>query len=121
MIRRPADRPAGEQRALDRLRAGDATAGAGIELAEAFAAALRGRRDDAWGDWLRRPEASRVGVVRSMARGVRQDEAAVCAAFASPWSNGPVEGHVNRLKMVKRAGYGRAGFDLLRARLLRAA
>jgi transposase len=121
VIRRPADRSVEEQRALDRLRAGDAIVGEGIELAEAFAAALRERRDDAWGDWLRRAEASRVGVLRSMARGLRQDEAAVRAAFTSPWSNGPVEGHVNRLKLVKRAGYGRAGFDLLRARLLQAA
>jgi len=34
------------------------------------------------------------------------------------WSNGPTEGHVNRLKFLKRQGYGRAGFDLLRRRVL---
>jgi hypothetical protein len=36
------------------------------------------------------------------------------------WSNGPVEGFVNKLKLVKRQGYGRAGFELLRARMLAA-
>ena len=47
--------------------------------------------------------------------------AAVRAAIALPWSNGPVEGEVNRLKTIKRQMYGRAGFDLLRHRVLCAA
>jgi transposase len=106
---------------LDRLRAGEVLVGEGIELAEAFAAALRERRGDLWDDWIRRAEVSRVPILRSLARGLRQDEAAVRAAFTSPWSNGQVGGHVNRLRLVKRAGYGRAGFDLLKARLLQAA
>jgi len=120
VLRRPADRSAQEQRTLDRLRTGDELVGEAIELAEAFAAALRRQQGDALDDWLRRAEASCVPVVRSLVRGLRQDEAAVRAAFSSPWSNGQVEGHVNRLKLAKRAGYGRAGFDLLRARVLQA-
>ena len=43
------------------------------------------------------------------------------AAVAEPWSNGPVEGHIDRLKLIKRSMYGRAGFDLLRQRVLHAA
>ena len=43
------------------------------------------------------------------------------AAVTQEWSNGPVEGHVNRLKTIKRQMYGRAGFVLLRARVLNAA
>ena len=43
---------------------------------------------------------------------------AVESAVSKPWSNGPVEGHINRLKMLKRQMYGRAGIELLRARLL---
>ena len=42
------------------------------------------------------------------------------AALALPWSNGQVEGQVNRLKLIKRQMYGRAGFDLLRLRVLAA-
>jgi transposase len=38
--------------------------------------------------------------------------------YLYPFSNGPVEGHINRLKTLKRQMYGRAGFELLRARLL---
>jgi hypothetical protein len=44
--------------------------------------------------------------------------AAVLAAVATPWSNGQVDGQVNRLKTIKRQMYGRAGFDPLRARVL---
>ena len=44
-----------------------------------------------------------------------------CTAVAEPWSNGPVEGQINRLKLIKRQIFGRAGFDLLRQRVLHAA
>ncbi len=53
--------------------------------------------------------------------GLRQDEDAVRAAIAEPWSNGQVEGQVNRPKLIKRSMYGRAKFDLLRQRVLHAA
>jgi transposase len=56
--------------------------------------------------------------MNGFAQGIRQDEAAVAAAMSEPWSNGPVEGQVNRLKTIKRQMYGRAGFQLLRARVL---
>ena len=51
-------------------------------------------------------------------RTLKQDLSAVEAAVSEPWSNGPVEGQLNRLKMPKRQMYGRAGIELLRARLL---
>jgi hypothetical protein len=54
----------------------------------------------------------------SFAQGLREDLAAITAGLTLPWSNGPVEGHVNRLKLRKRQGYGRAGFALLRHRVL---
>ena len=46
---------------------------------------------------------------------------AVSAALDLPWTTSPVEGQVNRIKTIKRSMYGRAGFDLLRARVLHAA
>ncbi len=52
--------------------------------------------------------------------GFEKDLPAVRAGLTESWSNGPVEGFVNKLKLVKRQGYGRAGFDLLRARVLAA-
>ena len=59
--------------------------------------------------------------IHAMVRFVRtlqQDIEAVEAAVSQPWSNGPVEGQINRLKMLKRQMYGRGGTELLRARLL---
>ena len=55
------------------------------------------------------------------AAGLRRDFAAISAALELPWPTSPVEGQISRLKMLKRTMYGRAGFDLLRARVLHAA
>lgn len=57
-------------------------------------------------------------LIASFARGITKDLAAVRAAVNQPWSNGQTEGHVNRLKLVKRQMYGRANLDLLEARLI---
>ena len=54
-------------------------------------------------------------------RGLQEDLAAVTAGLTLPWSQGPVEGQITRLKLLKRQSYGRAGFTLLRQRLLQAA
>ena len=58
---------------------------------------------------------------RRFARGLRADMAAVQAAVTLPWSQGPIEGHINRLKLLKRQMYGRARLDLLARRFLLAA
>jgi transposase len=58
--------------------------------------------------------------MKKFAVGLKKDLDAVRAGLTELWSNGPVEGFVNKLKLVKRQGYGRAGFDLLRARVLAA-
>ena len=50
-----------------------------------------------------------------------RDRQAVRAAIAEPWSNGQVEGQINRLKLIKRQMFGRAKFDLLRQRVLHGA
>jgi transposase len=67
--------------------------------------------------WLVKAEGSSCTELRGFAAGLRQDEAAVAAGLSETWSNGPAEGHVNRLKLIKRQMYGRAGFPLLRARV----
>ena len=58
------------------------------------------------------------GQVVRFAYGLQKDISAVTAAVDADWSNGQVEGQVNRLKAIKRQMYGRAGFELLRARVL---
>lgn len=68
--------------------------------------------------WLEKARASKIGEFIWFANGVEQDAAAVEAACSSQWSQGQVEGQVNRLKFLKRQMFGRAKFDLLRARVL---
>jgi transposase len=68
--------------------------------------------------WLGQCEHSGISEVVGFAQGVRRDDAAVRAALRYAWSQGPVEGHVNRIKTIKRQMYGRAGFTLLRRRVL---
>ena len=58
--------------------------------------------------------------MRRFAAGLKKDLDAVRAGLTEELSNGLVEGFVHKLKLLKRQGYGRAGFDLLRARMLAA-
>jgi transposase len=91
--------------------------GRAVREVRAFAALVREQDGDAFGPWLER---CREGPLSGFAEGLRRDREAVEAALALPWSTGPVEGQINRLKMLKRAMYGRANLDLLRARVLAA-
>ena len=63
--------------------------------------------------------ASTLEAFQRFASGLREDYAAVKAGVTLPWSTSPVEGHINRLKMVKRQMFGRAHLDLLSRRFLR--
>lgn len=71
--------------------------------------------------WLAASETSTLAEVRGFAAGIRRDQAAEEAALTTPWSNGQIEGQINRLKTLKRQMYGRAKLDLLRKRFLAAA
>jgi transposase len=74
---------------------------------------IRQREAAAWPDWK---DSTKSSLLAGFAKYLCQDEAALLAALQQPWSNGPVEGHVHRLKLVKRSMYGRAEFDPLRLR-----
>jgi transposase len=86
-----------------------------------FVGLFTGRNAPALQDWLRRAKGSTISELRSIAKSIQQDYAAIEAACSQPWSQGPVEGQINRLKCLKRQMYGRARFDLLRLRILQAA
>lgn len=118
VARRPDRRADGAQAQVERLRGAGGAVAAAVDLGERFAAAVRGRSADRLDGWLAAADASGVAEFRGLARSMRQDAAAVRAGVTDSWSNGQVEGQVNRLKLVKRTGYGRAGFDLLKARVL---
>jgi transposase len=87
-------------------------------LALQFRAMLRWRRSDRLLAWIEKATSSGFPFISQFARTLRRDLGAVELAITSPWNNGPMEGHINRLKVLKRQMYGRAGFELLRARVL---
>jgi transposase len=116
--RRAEKRKPAEQARLDAIRARSDELAATLDLADGFADLIRKRSSETLGEWLVRGEACSDPDLRRFAEGIRRDESAVNAAVTMRWSNGPVEGHVNRLKTIKRQMYGRAGFVLLRARVL---
>jgi transposase len=120
-VRRPEKRTVEAQARLDKIRAASPDLTTALDLADEFTALIRKRSSGTLGEWLTRAEASPCPEVRHFAEGIRRDESAVNAAVTLPWSNGPVEGHVNRLKTIKRQMYGRAGFTLLKARVVNAA
>ena len=90
-------------------------------LTQEFAEMVRRLEGEELDGWLKGAEESRSTALRSFAVGLSKDLDAVRAGLTETWSNGPVEGFVHKLKLLKRQGYGRAGFELLRARMLLAA
>jgi len=87
------------------------------DLAREFVRIIRQRDAVAWPRWK---DSAKNSLLASFAKHLCHDEAALLAALHHPWSNGPVEGHVHRLKLIKRSMYGRANFDLLRLRVVNA-
>ena len=88
------------------------------DLVREFADMLRHRHGKRLEAWAAQAENSPVSELRSFSKGLRKDWAAVTTGLTVPYSSGAVEGHVNRIKMIKRQMYGRAKPDLLRKRVL---
>jgi transposase len=88
------------------------------QLAMRFRGILRGNDADKLSQWLDDAQRSGIASMQRFARTLRQDLDAVRNAVTETWSNGQAEGQINRLKTLKRAMYGRASVELLRARLL---
>jgi transposase len=82
---------------------------------------VRERLGHAWEAWMAEATSSGIDELARFARGLQEDLAAVKAGFTLAWSNRVTEGQIHRLKLLKRQGDGRAGFALLRQRILQAA
>ncbi|MEM8642517.1 MAG: ISL3 family transposase [Cyanobacteria bacterium P01_G01_bin.54] len=89
-----------------------------ITLAKEFTHMLRERKSEDFDGWLKRAIEGNLPALASFAEGLKEDYEAVKAGLTLPWSNGPVEGQINRLKMLKRQMYGRASMDLLGKRFI---
>ncbi len=118
VLQRETPRTEAETQQLDRLKAQQVEVGEAITLAQDFAQLVRQRQPEALDPWLQRATTSPLEALRRFATGLRDDYAAVKAGVTLPWSNGPVEGHINRLKMLKRQMFGRAHLDLLSRRFV---
>ena len=103
---------------VDALKGASAEFTAMRRLAMRFRGLLRGGMVEELDAWLIDARASGIYAMQQFARTIRQDLEAVRNAVSEPWSNGQTEGQINKLKTLKRAVYGRAGVDLLRARMM---
>ena len=119
LLTRPDHLQPDEQAQLQAIRARcphiDALAGHVTAFAEMMTARTGTRDLEAW---LAAVEADEQAGLRSLAAGIRNDQQAVTNGLTLHWNSGRVEGTVNKIKMIKRQMYGRAGFDLLRKRVI---
>ena len=107
-----------ERSFLNRILEASPAAREAYTFLQDFRVILAERKADALGSWLERAGKSSLAPVRGFARTLEKDMDAVMNALTLPWSNGPVEGQINKLKLLKRQMYGRAGIELLRRRFL---
>jgi transposase len=118
VLRKPENLSDEDQHTLDLLKQTHPQVKEACELAQAFVLMVRQRNTSALEPWLESATESGIPELRTFATGMKRDQSAVLAALTYEWSQGQVEGQVNRLKLLKRQAYGRAGFDLLRHRVL---
>ena len=81
---------------------------------------VKERQTNKFDDWLEACLGSDIPDLRTFAEGLKREYSAIKASLSLPYSNGPVEGHVNKLKYRKRSMYGRGNFELLRQHVLQA-
>jgi transposase len=118
VLRREEKRTEAEAQQLAQLHAQSAEVAEAIDLAQDFTHLVRQRQPAHLDPWLERASTSALEAIRRFTGGLRDDYAAVKAGVTLPWSSGPVEGHINRLKMLKRQMFGRARLDLLSRRFV---
>ena len=118
LVRKASKLSSEEQKMRVRLLAGSEEISLVNTLVERFTTMVRERHCEELDSWL--DDASHCGIAElvNFSQGLRQDYSAVKAGLRLSWSNGPVEGQINRLKLIKRSMYGRAGMPLLRKRIL---
>ena len=109
-----------DQDFLTRLLQASSKLALAYDLVQEFRQRLTSRNSEGFDKWREAVAVSDLPELKRFADGLNRERASVVAAFSLPYSNGPVEGNITRLKFIKRQGYGRAGFDLLKRRVLAA-
>lgn len=105
---------------LEGLWQGDPVIAQARDLTQRWLSFIRAHSSQGLDTWLREARASSIPAFVSFARSVERDKAAIVAGLALPYSTGPVEGQITRLKLIKRQAYGRASLAYLRQRFLAA-
>jgi transposase len=121
MVCQAAKRSSEAQIYLDQLCQVDASVAQAYELSQAFLTMIRERRGDDLQAWMTEAMHSGIAELARFARGLQDDLSAIKAGLTLEWSNGATEGQIHHLKLLKRQGYGRAGFAILRQLVLQAA
>lgn len=119
-LRRPEKVRVEEQETLTKLRQFHPEVDLAYDLVQQFTQMLRNRTGACLDAWLEQVAGSKLPELQSFAAGVEKDKEAVKNGLTWWINNGVVEGHVTKLKLIKRQGYGRAGFALLRKQVLHA-
>ncbi|MBO0790392.1 MAG: ISL3 family transposase [Ktedonobacteraceae bacterium] len=120
LTRERKDLDAEEQARLDQLLTLSPDITCVRTLLHTFLNMVRERQPEQLRPWMQEAEKSGIAELKSFVGGIERDYDAVKAALCLPWNQGQTEGFVNKLKTAKRMMYGRAGFELLRQRLLHA-
>jgi transposase len=107
-----------EATGLKEIRAACPELDAAVDHVRAFGSLMHEHRGDDLDEWIEQVRRHDLPALRQFADGLLHDRDAVVAGLSSTWSSGQVEGQVTRVKLLKRAGYGRAKLDLLRTRIL---
>jgi transposase len=118
VVRHEEQRTKDDAQQLAQLRAQHADVAEAIDLAQDFVQLVRQRQPQQLEPWLARAAKSVVGAWQRFAKGLQDDYDAVKAGVTLPWSSGPVEGQITRLKLLKRQMFGRAGLPLLERRFV---
>jgi transposase len=118
VLRRETKRTEAEAQQLAHVRAQQAAVAEAIDLAQDCTRLVRQRQPERLDPWLQRATTSAVDAIRRFATGLYEDYEAVKAGVTLSWNAGPGEGHINRLKMLKRQMFGRARLDLLSRRFV---
>ena len=117
-FRKQADLKPEEQEHLRQLRQASPQLEVAYQLVDDFLHMVRERTGAQLDSWLTKVEASHLPAFHTFVTGVQKDKETVLAGLTLPWSTGPLEGHINRLKLLKRSMYGRSEFALLQLRVL---
>jgi transposase len=122
VLLRPEERSPEEQHAVEQLRTLEPEVQQAVSLLEGFIQLIRGspheQPEERLEEWIGEVAAAGLPEFLAFVTKLRQDLNAVLAGLRLPWSQGQTEGHITKLKLLKRSMYGRGGFDLLKQRVL---